>query len=485
MIAGAGGGAVGGFMSLVAAGGGGGGGGGGAGIGGAAVGIGGTSMSIMANVTLAASSALGIYCKVLVGDAKFRSEMVGMVTDCILRWMAVNRGRCFLFGKRAWNAHLSDRTLEESTTDVDMILYDPETFPSMTLDLLRVITEECGPALTYMHSFTKTHMDKRGKTFTVEICGVSVADLSMRTTPGDFRLVAHDAATTSPAHSPLASGQPLPPYDHFSVQRTVHLTTGERIRVSVLRVRVMESMLEAEISSYHWRKDKAEKELRKYMMFGALGFVAAEEDELVEEENKATQSTSKPKARDFSKTKQGRGEQGRAEQIRGERPRQRTVGAGPRQMDAGRETVASEDSVDSDGAASAASSDGAASAASSDGAASAASSDGAASAASSDGLADSAAASSDGLADSAAASSDGLADSAAAIKEAMQESSFQLPVLAQYIRQCGTLEECKRIATTLFYWREGDEMHACVSSVCAARTVEECRAIAKQILDVS
>lgn len=314
----------------------------------------------MASVTLGASSALGIYCKVLVGDAKFRADMVGMVTDCILRWMSVNSTRCFLFGKRAWNAHLSDRTLEESTTDVDMILYDPSTFPSMTLDLLRVINEECVPALIYMHSFTKTHADKRGKTFTVEICGVSVADLSMRNTPGDFCLVAASGSSE-------IGSSPLPPHDHFSVLRNVYLTTGETIRVSVLRVRVMESMLEAEIASYHWRKDKAEKELRKYMMFAALGFISAEEEE-------------------------GCGSSKAAEPLEWKQ----------------------EQSV---------------------------------------------------------------------VDEYMHESSFQLPVLAQYIRQCGTLDECRRIATTLFYWREGDRMHECVSGVCAAKTIDECRAIARKILE--
>lgn len=356
----------------------------------------------MATVTMAASTALGIYCKVLVGDAKFRSDMVGMVTDCILRWMSCHRGRCFLFGKRAWNSHLSDRTLEDSTTDVDMILYDPDTFPSMTLDLLQVVNDECGPALLYMHSFTKTHADKRGKTFTVEICGVPVADLSMRMTRGDFRLTPAPVPATPPPPPPppppttptpvtptppasppqtstAACSGPLQGPDHFSVLRKVHLTTGESIDVSVLRVSVMQSMLEAEMSSYHWRREKAEKELRKYMMFSALGFILPAEEVRVDDSSSSSSSSS-------------------------------SSAAEPAPAPPAPPVPPPDDSI-------------------------------------------------------------------------LHESSFQLPVLAQYIRQCGTLDECRRIATTLFYWREGDSMHQCILEVCEAKTIDECRVIAKRIVE--
>ncbi len=63
----------------------------------------------------------------------------------------------------------------------------------------------------------------------------------------------------------------------------------------------------------------------------------------------------------------------------------------------------------------------------------------------------------------------------------MIDVSFQIPILAKYIRHCISHEECLRVATNLFFWVEGDAMHAWILQILKTRTLGECRLLGAQM----
>jgi len=295
---------------------------------------------------------MGMYCKVIVGHASFRSAMCNLVVDRIIQWASLNIGTIHLFGKRAWNAHLSDKTFEEATTDIDLMI-DTEFFSSLTLNCLRLIHRDCHAASPYMNVYTKTHADGHGRTMTIEVCGISVADMASRDTQGDFCI----GRRSSPDRILFLQD--------FAVLRHVSLSDGKVCVLSVLKRSTMKKMLDAEIIDHHWRKEKAQKDLRKYMVYDALGFFH-------------------------------------------------------------------EDSV--------------------------------------------------GAAEPEHVQPHGLSNNTwVHVTVPHDETSFQIPILAKYLRVCNTVEECIRVSKNLFFWIEGDPLSGYIKRVLQSKSVSECRAIAKEI----
>jgi hypothetical protein len=293
-----------------------------------------------------------MYCKVIVGHASFRSAMCNLVVDRIIQWASLNIGTIHLFGKRAWNAHLSDKTFEEATTDIDLMI-DTESFSSLTLNCLRLIHRDCHAASPYMNVYTKTHADGHGRTMTIEVCGISVADMASRDTQGDFCI----GRRSSPDRILFLHD--------FAVLRHVSLSDGKVCVLSVLKRSTMKKMLDAEIIDHHWRKEKAQKDLRKYMVYDALGFFH-------------------------------------------------------------------EDSV--------------------------------------------------GAAEPEQVQPHGVSNNTwVHVTVPHDETSFQIPILAKYLRACNSVEECIRVSKNLFFWIEGDPMSVYIKRVLQSKSVSECRAIAKEI----
>jgi hypothetical protein len=300
------------------------------------------------NVTAAAQNSLGMYCRVVVGDAKFRARLYSMILDRVYVWMQEHRRLLVLFGKRAWNAHLKDRTFAETTQDIDIFVYESSLFSPTCAELLRILHEEFASSVPYMNSYTKPHMDNRGKTFTVEICGNVLIDLSTRDIRGDFCI----------------NGETKEWKEDYAVDRAVeHSSRSSSSTISVLRRDIMVDMLQAETTGDHWRRDKAAADLKKYLVYEALGFFLLDSTH---------NSASLP----------------RLESHVAAPPASRS----PPEVD----------------------------------------------------------------------------------------TSFQLPIMEKYIRHCSTLEECIRIVDNLFFWVEGDRVHDCVSKICAAKSLSDCRTIVSQ-----
>lgn len=320
--------------------------------------------NLLAALTSTAKSTMGMYCKVIVGHAPFRTGMCNVVIDRIIVWASSHPDKVFLFGKRAWNAHLSDKTFEEATTDIDLMV-DWSCFSSLTLNCLRLIHTDCSQATPYMNVFTKTHSDGRGKTMTIEVCGVSVADMASRDTPGDFCI----GGNPRPQPATPSSHQPHSDPLAFAILRHVATSSGRQCTLAVLKRSTMMKMLDAESElEHHWRKDKAGRDLKKYMVFDALGFFHSDEEcPATHSAQPATHSASMPHL--------------------------------------------------------------------------------------------------------------------VHVVVPADETSFQLPILAKYLRACSSVEECVRAARNLFFWIEGDAMSSYIRRVIEARTIADCRAIAREIGD--
>ena len=243
------------------------------------------------------SSKVGRYCRVLVGDARFRAQVVAEVSGCVLRWISTLQGRVYLYGRRAWNAHLSDAALSENTVDVDLMVHDPAEFTALGASLWDVFGSELPHLMPIAYGYVKAHQDGRGSTMTVEVGGTPLVDLTCRMTPGDFCLFgdvkpfappfALLREVELPAETPLRfTTRHLPqtpdlqlrglPSDlqRSCVPEGVSSAPQQRVvQVSVLRVHVMMEMLRAEANARHWRCERASREISKYRTFLALGFL--------------------------------------------------------------------------------------------------------------------------------------------------------------------------------------------------------------------
>jgi len=121
-------------------------------------------------VTAMAQKHLRMYCRVVVGDAKFRSRLFEGVMDRVFLWMSRNQGRLMLFGRRAWNAHLRDKAFVEQTVDVDIFVSDSSDFSAFSAQLLKLLHEDVPACIPFMNPYNKPHMDNRGRTLTSEVC---------------------------------------------------------------------------------------------------------------------------------------------------------------------------------------------------------------------------------------------------------------------------------------------------------------------------
>lgn len=301
-------------------------------------------------VTAMAQKHLRMYCRVVVGDAKFRSRLFEGVMDRVFLWMSQNRGKLMLFGRRAWNAHLRDKAFVEQTVDVDIFVSDCSEFSAFSAQLLKLLHEDVPACIPFMNPYNKPHMDNRGRTLTIEVCGVVLIDLSTRDMKGSFCIGEMDSLDIDP---PCVERQVVP----------------GGCRVSLLRRKVMLEMLTAEAKNTHWRRERAERDLQKYLIYDALGFFEPDEDSV-------------------SPTAEG---------------------AAPAVVQ--HETLARHE----------------------------------------------------------------------APARTVIDVSFQIPILAKYIRHCVTHEECLRVATNLFFWVEGDAMHTWILRLLKTRTLGECRLLGAQM----
>jgi hypothetical protein len=207
-------------------------------------------------ITAHASAVLGHYCRIVVGDARFRADLQTRVSEVVLRWMASRSLQVALYGRRAWNSHLVEQALSETTTDFDLMVLDASMFQPLRFSILTALRTQCPDYSHLLCAYVKQHADARGSTMTVEIAGTPLLDLTMRDTQGDFCI----GAATTPLVEP------------FVVTRRVQAPSERSYNVAVLRRRVMEKMLEAEIAAGIWRADRARKDLAKYGMFAAMGW---------------------------------------------------------------------------------------------------------------------------------------------------------------------------------------------------------------------
>jgi hypothetical protein len=197
----------------------------------------GTLLAMTAHV----SATLGKYCRIVVGDARTRAEMLEAARDAVYRWMSSKHGKVALYGRRAWNAHLLQAFLEEPTTDVDLLVLQPEEFPALRFSLTVLLQRTVPDGARLVHTYVKQHQDGRGATMTAEVGGVPTVDLSVRFARGDLCIF---------------GAAPIP--EPHCVARMI----GGRT-VSVLRVNVMLLMLAAESRAPTWRARRAAMQMRK------------------------------------------------------------------------------------------------------------------------------------------------------------------------------------------------------------------------------
>jgi hypothetical protein len=198
------------------------------------------------------SAVVGQYCRVVVGDARWRAATAARVERVVMQWVAAANGLVCLYGRRAWNAHTADPALWEDSLDIDLFAVDARMFPALCASLFSALAE-FGPLL---HGYTKLHADGKGRTLTVEVGGTPLVDLSARDLFGDFCI----GAVAPPLRLP------------FFVPRTCAGVDD----IPVLRRDVMAEMLRAEVVVGGWRRDKAARQLDRILTLDALGFLLPE-----------------------------------------------------------------------------------------------------------------------------------------------------------------------------------------------------------------
>jgi hypothetical protein len=213
----------------------------------------------LAALTAHVSGVVGTYCRVVVGDARFRADVLARISDVVVRWMATRPTLVALYGRRAWNVHLAQTVLEETTTDFDIMALcgSGPVFETLRYSLLAALHSHCPDLTPIIHAYLKPHQDGRGATMTVEVGGAPLVDLSVRDQAGDFCIGSKQRAAIPGPHTVTRIMEPVP---------------GRPCAVSVLRRAVMRKMLRAEIQAGIWRADKARKDLARYAMYEAVGW---------------------------------------------------------------------------------------------------------------------------------------------------------------------------------------------------------------------
>jgi hypothetical protein len=213
--------------------------------------------TLLLAMTAHASATLGKYCRIVVGDARMRDEGARLVRDVVFRWLSSRQDRVALYGRRAWNAHMAQPFLEEPTTDVDMIVLDPDEFQMSRFSLSVALRRGVPDCARLLHTYVKQHQDGRGATMTAELGGVPLIDLSVRFIRGDL-CISRAADKTTPYIIP----------EPHCVLRMI----GSR-PVSVLRVPVMLDMLAAESRAGTWRSRRAAMQMFKVDAMARAGWL--------------------------------------------------------------------------------------------------------------------------------------------------------------------------------------------------------------------
>jgi len=222
----------------------------------------------LAGMTAHVSSALGQYCRIVVGDARFRADVLARVSVVVLRWMAGRTSAVALYGRRAWNAHIAQGCLVDATTDFDIMVMRPPDFHTLRFSLLSSLRSSCPDLSLFIYAYVKSHLDSRGSTMTVEVGGTPLVDLTVRERYGDFCI------GVEPQHLP----------EPYTVLRSVDCPAGSahgsasHTVVSVMRRHTMFRMLRAEIRAGIWRTERAARDLERYALYETMGWFHSDDD---------------------------------------------------------------------------------------------------------------------------------------------------------------------------------------------------------------
>jgi hypothetical protein len=217
----------------------------------------------LAGMTAHVSSALGQYCRIVVGDARFRADVLARVSVVVLRWMAGRTSSVALYGRRAWNAHIAQTCLVDATTDFDIMVLRPHDFHTLRFSLLTALRSSCPDLSAFIYAYVKSHLDSRGSTMTVEVGGTPLVDLTVRERYGDFCIGVEPHSLPEP----------------YIVSRTVECPAGSAHPiVSVMRRHTMFRMLRAEIRAGIWRTERATRDLERYALYETMGWFHADDE---------------------------------------------------------------------------------------------------------------------------------------------------------------------------------------------------------------